>query len=68
MRQVHDHSRYGSFSAEAQRNLIAIGLDKAEARGYEQGRLEQAWLLASRALTQVLGHKPWQNSSDCVDI
>ena len=39
MRQVHGHSRYGSFSAEAQRNLIAIGLDKAGARGY-QGRLE----------------------------
>ena len=40
MRQVQSHSRYGLFSVEAQRNLIAVGADNAQARGHGRGRLD----------------------------
>ena len=59
MQQVQSHSRYGSFSVEAQGNLIAIGADNAEARAaMDKGDWNQAWISASRALAQFMDRKP----------
>ena len=57
--QVRSHSRYGSFSVEAQGNLIAIGTDNAEARAaMDKGDWNQAWIAASRALAHFMDRKP----------